>query len=64
MRFQTLWIAFHLSSEKACYLHVFLQYVDYCVSVMCVMTNLTRDALQLLVPSDEIEKSSDRFHLP
>lgn len=24
----------------------------------------TRDALQLLVPSDEAESSSDRFHLP
>lgn len=44
--------------------------VDDCVA--CTYTRIhvcndkteTRDALQLLVPSDEAESSSDRFHLP
>lgn len=42
-------------------------YVDECVAehmYVCNDKTETRDALKLLVPSDETESSSDRFHLP
>lgn len=43
---------------------MFLQYVDYCVTMtVCNEKPKTRDALQLLVPSDETESSYDRFCL-
>lgn len=59
---EKVWKQIHATSECA-YVHMRMTCTQKQTHV-CNEKTETRDALQLLVPSDEAELRSDRFHLP